>query len=134
MRQYRTFTPMRQLAGGDKNSGRIQHRSIKLGGMEFDSMAEHERYLELCVLRDAGEIHDLVCHPTYQVLPPQRTPEGRADFRGVRYTPDFRYVTKDGREVVEEVKSEYSRMEKDYVIRRKLLYYTQGIYTEELIR
>lgn len=132
---YRAFAPAVQLkCWGEKDSGKIAHQKIKVGDIEFDSFAEHDRYLELTMMERAGLIHDIECHPSYECLPSQETPDGRQNFRPVVYTPDFRYVTADGRTVVEEVKSEYSRHEKDYVIRRKLLYYTQGIYVEELVR
>ncbi len=113
--------------------GKIPHQKIRVGDLEFDSMAEHDRYIELLVMQKAGLIQDLECHPSYEILPKQETPEGKRNFLPVKYTPDFRYV-KDGKTVVEEVKSEYTRLEKDYVIRRKLILYTLGIYVEEVIR
>ena len=116
------------------SGGKIPHQRIKVGDIEFDSMAEHDRYLELLVLQRAGKIRDLECHPSYEILPSQETPPGKRNFRPVVYTPDFRYKKEDGTEVVEEVKSEYTRKEKDYVIRRKLILYTLGIYVEEIIR
>ena len=116
------------------SGGKIPHQRIKVGNIEFDSMAEHDRYLELLVMQKAGQIRDLECHPSYEVLPAQETPAGKRNFRPVVYTPDFRYKRADGTEVVEEVKSEYTRKEKDYVIRRKLILYTLGIYVEEIVR
>ncbi len=123
----------RIAAWGETKSGRIRHEKIRVGDLEFDSVAEHDRYLELRVMEKAGVISGLECHPRYEILPRQETPSGRPDFRPVVYTPDFRYV-REGRTVVEEVKSEYSRQERDYVLRRKLILYTLGIYVEELVR
>ena len=114
--------------------GKIPHQKFKVGDLEFDSMAEHDRYIELKVMQKAGRITDLECHPSYEILPKQETPPGKQNFRAVVYTPDFRYRKADGTEVVEEVKSEYTRKEKDYIIRRKLILYTLGIYVEEVIR
>ncbi len=116
------------------SGGKIPHQRIKVGDIEFDSMAEHDRYIELLVMQRAGKIRDLECHPKYEILPAQETPAGKRNFRSVVYTPDFRYKKADGTEVVEEVKSEYTRLEKDYVIRRKLILYTLGIYVEEIVR
>lgn len=118
----------------EKKSGKVNHQVIYANGIRFDSKAEHDRYLELLLLEKAGLISDLVCHPSYEILPKQETPKGFGNFRPVDYTPDFKYRDKDGIEHVEEVKSEYTRKEKDYVIRRKLIYYTLGIYVEELVR
>jgi len=47
------------------------------------------------------------------------------------YTADFTYVLPDGSLVVEDVKSEYTRKEKDYVLRRKLMLYRHGIKIKE---
>lgn len=133
--RYTKFVSIPQMKrSGEKACGKIQHQRIIADGIEFDSKAEHDRYIELKLMQRAGLIKELECHPSYEVLPKQETPEGKQNFRPVVYTPDFRYITREGREVVEEIKSEYSRKEKDYIIRRKLLFYTQGIYVEELIR
>ena len=43
------------------------------------------------------------------------------------YTADFVYRDKDGNEVVEDVKSEITRKEADYVLRRKLMLHVWGI-------
>ncbi len=135
MARYRDFTPRQQKRRlGDKKSGKINHQVIYANGIKFDSKAEHDRYLELLLMQRAGLISDLECHPNYEILPKQETPAGKQNFRPVVYTPDFRYWDKDGNEHVEEIKSEYTRTEKDYVIRRKLIFYMLGIYVEELVR
>ena len=133
--QFKQFGARPQMRRfGESNSGKVPHQKIVANGIEFDSKAEHDRYLELLIMQRAGLISELECHPSYEVLPKQETPKGKHNFRPVVYTPDFRYKDKDGKEIVEEVKSEYTRKEKDYVIRRKLLYFTQGIYVEEVVR
>lgn len=132
--RIRTRDAMPTLSEMGMSGGKIPHQRIKVGDIEFDSMAEHDRYLELLVLQRSGQISNLECHPSYEILPAQQTPEGKRNFRPVVYTPDFRYKRADGSEVVEEVKSEYTRKEKDYIIRRKLILYTLGIYVEEIIR
>ena len=141
MKEFVKLKPLAQLKPleqikrlGETDCGRVNHQKIVANGIEFDSKGEHDRYIELKLLEQAGQISNLECHPSYEVLPKQETPEGKQNFRPVVYTPDFRYRDKEGKEVVEEVKSEYTRYEKDYVIRRKLLFYTQGIYVEEVIK
>lgn len=134
MADFKTRAAIKQMSRyGETKSGKIQHVKIKVGDVEFDSIAEHDRYIELLLMQKAGVISDLECHPSYEVIPKQETPEGRQNFRNVIYTPDFRYK-RDGKEIVEEVKSEFTRKEKDYVLRRKMLYFTKGIYVEEIIR
>lgn len=134
MADFKTKAAMKQMNRfGEKKSGKIPHVKVKVGDIEFDSIGEHDRYIELLLLQKAGVISDLECHPSYEVLPKQETPAGKQNFRNVIYTPDFRYK-RDGEVIVEEVKSVFSRKEKDYVLRRKMLYYTQGVYVEEIIR
>lgn len=43
------------------------------------------------------------------------------------YTADFVYLDKSGEEIVEDVKSEATRREADYVLRRKLMLHVHGI-------
>lgn len=43
------------------------------------------------------------------------------------YTADFVYYDADGKLVVEDTKSEYTRREKDYVLRRKLMLHVHNI-------
>lgn len=133
-KQLRAIPALAQLKGfGETSEGRVKHTKVRVGDIEFASIAEHDRYLELRVMERAGMISDLECHPSYEILPKQETPEGKPNFRPVVYTPDFRYK-RDGKTIVEEIKSEYTRKEKDYVIRRKLIFYMLGIYVEEIIR
>ena len=48
------------------------------------------------------------------------------------YTADFVYeIAETGQEVVEDVKSEYTRKETDYILRRKLMLHVHGIRIKE---
>lgn len=48
-----------------------------------------------------------------------------------KYTADFVYRDKDGNEIVEDAKSEATRKEKDYVLRRKMMLHLLGIRIKE---
>lgn len=117
---------------GERRSGRIPHEYIKIGDETFDSRAEADRYMELLVMRDAGRIRDLVCHPQFKLIPSQRVP-GHQSFRAHVYTADFQYE-RDGQMVIEDVKSVETREERDYIINRKLMWMLKGIYVHEVIR
>lgn len=117
---------------GESKSGKVPHQRIIANGIEFDSKAEHDRYLELLVMERAGVIEKLECHPRYEIIPAQKIP-GRRGFQAAHYTADFRYF-RDGVEHVEDVKSTYTREAQDYVLRRKLMYLVHGIYVEEVVR
>lgn len=49
------------------------------------------------------------------------------------YTADFTYLTLDGELVVEDVKSEYTRKEPDYILRRALMLHVHGIKIKEIL-
>lgn len=117
---------------GETSSGKVPHERIVVNGIEFDSKAEHDRYLELLVMERAGIISGLECHPRWEIIPAQKVP-GRHGFKAAHYTADFKYV-RDGVEHVEDVKSTYTREDKAYILRRKLMHMVHGIYVEEVIR
>lgn len=81
--QYRKLTGM-----GNK----YHNRKTEIDGMLFDSLAEANRYLELKLLREAGEIQGFTCQPSFVLG------------KGIRYRPDFMVKGKDGNCWVEDVK------------------------------
>ena len=132
MNKIRSYAPLRSF--GEQKTGRIPHEKTVFNGIEFDSLAEKDRYLELLVMQRAGIISDLECHPEFEIIPKQKHPEtGKFAFHPAHYTADFRYK-RDGKVVVEDVKSQKTREEKDWILRRKLMLYVNGIYVEEVVR
>lgn len=81
---------------------------VEIDGHRFASTAEARRYTELKALLAAGEITDLELQPAFHIVidgRPVRIPsKGYPNGRAVRYLADFRYRTRDGRVVVEDVK------------------------------
>ena len=67
-----------------------------IDGTRFASKREATRYQRLLMLQAAGEIRDLELQPRFPL-----TING---FRVGTYVADFRYCTRDGRVVVEDVK------------------------------
>ena len=118
---------------GKKKTGKVNHERVKIGDEVFDSLAEKDRYLELIVMQRAGVISDLKCHPRFEIIPRQNDERGKMIFQAAHYTADFSYM-RDGVYHVEDVKSTYTREAKDYILRRKLMLLTNGIYVEEVVR
>lgn len=132
MTKIQSYAPLRSF--GEKKTGRIPHEKTVFNGIEFDSLSEKDRYLELLVMQRAGIISDLICHPEFEIIPRQTHPEtGKFAFHPAHYTADFQYV-RNGKTIVEDVKSKITREEKDYVLRRKLMLYVNHIYVEEVVR
>ncbi len=116
---------------GKKNTGKVNHERVIVGGITFDSRAEADRYTILRVMEKTGKISQLQCHPRWEVIPAQKI-TGHRSFQAAHYTADFSYI-KDGQLIVEDVKSEYTREDEAYKLRRKLMYLMHGIYVTEVI-
>ena len=117
---------------GKKRTGRVNHETVVINGITFDSMAEADRYKVLRVMEKTGKISGLECHPRWEIIPKQEV-DGHRNFQAAHYTADFKYYTADGEMIVEDVKSEYTRQAEDYKLRRKLMYLVHGIYVTEVI-
>lgn len=107
-------------------------------GLTFDSQKEHKRYNELLLLEQAGEIKNLRRQVKFLLIPTQREPniigprggvkKGKLLERECAYIADFVYI-QNGKTVVEDTKGVRT---KEYVIKRKLMLYTQGIRIREV--
>lgn len=117
---------------GKKRTGKVNHETVVINGITFDSMAEAERYKVLRVMEKTGKISGLECHPRWEIIPKQEV-DGHRNFQAAHYTADFKYYTPDGQMIVEDVKSEYTRLAEDYKLRRKLMHLVHGIYVTEVI-
>lgn len=89
------------------------------------------RYIELVQMQRVGLINGLQRQIKYEIIPAIRVQKEialktktkvveRVDEKAAHYTCDFQY-TQDGVLVIEDAKSEATRREKDYVLRRKLM-------------
>lgn len=94
-------------------------------GNGFDSRKEARRWQELCLLQRAGKITDLRRQVPFELIPAQYA-DGKCVERAVKYVADFVY-TENREVIVEDVKSEATRKNKEYIIKRKLMLYRLGI-------
>lgn len=107
------------LVAGKKN--KYGNTKVMLDGLRFDSKREADRYAELKLLRDAGEITGLRIQPH---LP--------CDVNGMHvctYIADFAYVKRgDSRETFEDAKGHRTAL---YILKKKLVKACHGIDVEE---
>lgn len=80
-----------------------------------DSGKEGARLRELMLMQAAGEITDLIAHPSFDLI--AWSPAGPRIIG--RYTADAGYREK-GRAIVEDTKSEATRKRQDYSLRRRI--------------
>ena len=116
---------------GSNTRNKFGARKIRNEWGEFDSRAEMARYIELVQMQRVGLINGLQRQVRYEIIPAIRVQKEialktktkvveRVDEKAAHYTCDFQY-TQDGVLVIEDAKSEATRKEKDYVLRRKLM-------------
>ena len=98
--------------------------------LRFDSQKEARGYDHLTLRQQAGEIHDLRLQVDFTLQEAYTDQEGRR-VRAIRYRADFTYRERDGRLVVEDVKSKPTRT-REYLIKRKLMKERRGIDITEV--
>ena len=112
--------------------GKYNNRKIIIDGIQFDSQKEGYRYKELRLLQRAGLIKDLKLQTKFELQPSFK--KNNKTIRAITYKADFDYLTKDGRHIVEDVKSKGTEKDKAYRIKRKMLQYKyQNIEFKEII-
>ena len=111
---------------------KYRSQKITVDGITFDSVKEANRWQELRMLERAGEIRDLQRQVPFVVIPTQRDENGKLIEKEVRYVADFTYIEKGKlTRTVEDVKSEATRT-REYIIKRKLMLYRNGIRIREV--
>lgn len=116
---------------GSNTRNKFGARKIRNECGEFDSRAEMARYIELVQMQRVGLINGLQRQVRYEIIPAIKVQKEialktktkvveRVGEKAAHYTCDFQY-TQDGVLVIEDAKSEATRKEKDYVLRRKLM-------------
>lgn len=100
---------------------KYHNRKVTVDGITFDSVKESSRWQELKLMEKAGEITGLVRQVKIELIPKTKL------YRACYYIPDFAYFDKrTGKTVYEDVKGGNFRT-KEYMLKRKLLYWRHGI-------
>ena len=123
------------------------NKKVTVDGIEFDSKKEAQRYLELKLLQQAGQIEQLELQKVFELIPAQFETFPRYGKKGQRlkdgrrciekscvYKADFTYK-KDGQLIVEDTKGYRDPSSATYakfVIKRKLLLWLYGIRIIEI--
>ncbi len=97
------------------------NKKTVIGNIVFDSKKESERFLELTMLEKAGVIKNLERQKRFEIIP--KTETERAAF----YCADFVYE-ENGKLICEDVKSDATRRDKTYILKRKLFKYLYKNY------
>ena len=102
---------------------KYHNRKVTVDGITFDSVKEASRYQELRMLERAGEITGLVRQQKIELIPKTKL------YRACYYVCDFIYYDKrENKTIYEDVKGVRT---KEYLLKRKLLYWRHGIEIKE---
>ena len=108
------------ILGKESQKSKYRSTKVQINGHTFDSVKEGNRYLELRLLEQAGEIEDLELQPEF-VLQEGFIDRTRLCHRPIIYRADFQYREKNGGVVVEDVKgmkTEVYRLKKKMLLKR----------------
>ena len=100
-----------------KKKKKSKYKAVKteINGIKFDSKKEARRYKELKILEKADEIKSLELQPRF--LLQEKFKYNGKTIRKIEYVADFRYIDKEGKTIVEDVKGMKTEV---YKIKKKI--------------
>ena len=108
---------------------KYRNKKIEYDGYTFDSIKEKSWYIKFKLMQQAGDITNLELQKEYELMPKFEC-KGKK-YKKMSYYADFVYK-QDGKIHVVDVKSEATKKDKVYLIKKKLLVYEYGIEIEEV--
>ena len=104
-----------------KSRAKYGNKKIMVGGYAFDSKKEAKRFGELVTLAKAGAIENLILQPEFIIAPRVYDHVAGRWLPARKYIADFKYYDlKKEKWVVEDVKSEITKKEATYRLKRHL--------------
>lgn len=102
-----------------EKQNKYQNKKVVYDDIQFDSIKEKNRYIQLRLLEKAGEIKDLELQKTF-ILQPSFKKNGTT-YRAITYKADFTYLDlRTNKNVVEDTKGFKTEV---YKIKKKLFEY-----------
>lgn len=113
--------------GTQKKKNKYGAKKVEVDGVLYDSQLEYERFCELSLLQKAGQISKLQYHKQYVLI--DKSENGRE----IDYEADFVYQDKNGKTVVEDVKSKPTKT-RLYALKKRLMLERYGIKIKEYMK
>lgn len=107
------------------------NKTSEINDIKFDSKKEGRRYLVLMDKLKNGEISDLRLQVQFTLIEGFKTATGET-VKPERYVADFAYINEHGEYVVEDVKSDATRKNAAYLIKKKQMVDIYGIVITEV--
>lgn len=103
---------------------KYHNKKCEYKGLKFDSLKERNHYIVLEHLEKTNQIKDLKRQVKFELQPSFKL-NGKT-IRAINYIADFTYL-KDGVLVIVDVKSEITRKDKVYILKKKMFQYKYGM-------
>jgi hypothetical protein len=113
-----------------KKPAKYRNTKCEHDGIKFDSQRERSHWFHLIQQQAAGLISDLKLQVKFELTKRNQRDDGTWE-RASTYIADFTYV-RDGKLVVEDVKSEITRKNGKYIQKRKDMLEKYGITVKEI--
>ncbi|WP_312969043.1 DUF1064 domain-containing protein [Acinetobacter gerneri] len=110
---------------------KFRNKKVVLNGTTFDSKKEARRYRELQILERAGEISELQMQYAFVLAESVKFSNEPRRKPAVKYVADFVYRVGD-KLIVEDVKSEATRKDKYFRLKKHLMMSVHGIEIAEV--
>jgi hypothetical protein len=105
-------------------TSKYHNKKVVIDGIEFDSKKEGNRYIQLKMLKRAGEIKDLELQKVFELQPTFK--KNNKTYRKITYKADFCYFDiKKDKYIVEDVKGFKTEV---YKIKKKIFEYVYKDY------
>lgn len=123
---------------------KYKNKKVVIDGIEFDSRYEGEYWVFLKQRESDGEITNLRRQVPFELIPAVwgekvkhlKTKDKTVPVclqKATHYYADFVYTDSDGKEVVVDTKSEYTRKLADYRLKKKMMLAFKGIAITEIV-
>ena len=109
---------------------KYHNKKTMFDGIKFDSKKESQYYAILKVLEKAGKIRDLKLQVPFVLIETFKVDD--RTYRKTKYIADFTYYDDKDKLHVIDVKSEATRKDKTYQLKKKLLAWKYGLEIEEV--
>lgn len=107
------------------------NKKVKVGDKTFDSKKEYNRYQQLLLIQKAGAISDLQHQVRFELVKGVKFVSEKRKKPAICYWADFTYM-RDGALVVEDIKSEITRKDGVYRLKKHLMMAVHGIEIHEV--
>ena len=114
----------------DYKQSKYKNKKVVYDGIKFDSQKERNYYIKLKLLEDKGKIKDLKLQVKYELQPKFKS--GNKNIQAISYIADFTYLDKENKLHIVDVKSEATKKDKVYRLKKKLFQYRYALNIEEV--